>query len=337
MTEHFIEHGTPEELLDVIAQLPALPHASRGDQQDWTVAGHEGESFDRLHMFGLASHPDRGKVRELATRVAVAADQRWGKRSRFACAGVTPKDDPAYILDPRAVPAAALQAMGASEAEVWRFGESALLLAVNPRHASGAALCAAFVMEAECLEKPVDRLAVADAEMQARIRRSGKDRKAGKDRKGKGGTKGKVGGGAKPELLQEFLSRDEKRISAAIDVVNRTGDTDLLAPVANELPAVLRALDAADFVIVDGNPVELAMDRLELVRSGGCLCATYPRRSVDPQREAEQGWVRIESETCELGGRPQRVVACSSCGTVFDVEEGEYHSTWWKWVARSTA
>lgn len=327
MTEHFIEHGTPTEILDVIAQLPRLPYAARGQKRDWTVDGHEGESMDRMHMFGLASHPDRGKVRELATRVAVAADQRWGKRTRFACAAVTPADDPAYILDPRAAPAAALRAMGVSEAEVWRFGRSALFLAVNPSHASGAAICVALVMEAEYLEKPVDTLAEADAEMAARIRKAGKASKAGK---------GAKGGGAKrtSALMQEFLSRDQKRISAAIDVVNRSGDPALLAPVAAELRAVLAALRDADFVIVDGNPVELAVDRLELVRSGGCLCATYARRSVDPEREAEHGWVRVESETCEPGGRPQRVVVCSACGTVFDVEEGEYHYTWWKWVPR---
>lgn len=282
-----------------------------------------------MHMFGLASHPDRGKVRELATRLAVAADQRWGKRSRFACAAVTPQSDPAYILDPRAVPAAALRAMGASEAEVWRFGGSALLLAVNPAPASGAAICVALVMEESCLEKPVDRFAVADAEMESRIRKAGKKQGGGKGRKRKAG--------AASGLLQEFLSRDQKRISAAIDVVNRSGDTALLAPVAEELGAVLAALRAADFVIVDGNPVELTVDRLELVQSGGCLCATYPRRSTDPEWEAEQGWVRIESETCELGGRPRRVVTCTSCGTVFDVEEGEYHATWWKWVARRSA
>lgn len=326
MTEHFIEHGTPAEILDVIAQLPRLPYAAHGKQQDWTVDGHEGESFDRLHMFGLASHPDKGKVRELATRVAVAADQRWGKRSRFACAAVTPQDDPAYVLDPRAVPAAALRAMGASEAEVWRFGKSALLLAVNPAHRSGVAICVALVMDAECLEKPVDTLAAADAEMASRLRKAGKGSKAGKA--------GKKRKGADSELLQEFLSRDQKRISVAIDVVNRSGDTALLAPVADELRAILAALNAADFVIVEGNPVELAVDRLEIVRDGGCLCATYARRSVDPEREAEQGWVRIESETCEPGGRPQRVVACTTCGTVFDVEEGEYHYTWWKWVPR---
>ncbi|HSX66173.1 hypothetical protein [Nocardioides sp.] len=323
MTEHFIEHGTPAELLDVIAQLPGLPYAAHGKQLDWSVDGHEGESFDRLHMFGLASHPDKGKVRELATRVALAADERWGKRSRFACAAVTPQDDPAYILDPRAVPAAALRAMGASEAEVWRFGESALLLAVNPKHASGVAICVALVVEAECLAKPVDTLAVADAEMESRLRKASNAGKGGKKR-----TR------ADSELLQEFLSRDQKRISAAIDVVNRSSDTALLTPVADELRAVLAALNAADFVIVDGNPVELAVDRLEIVRDGGCLCATYARRSVDPEREAAQGWVRIESETCELGGRPQRVVACTSCAAVFDVEEGEYHYTWWKWVPR---
>lgn len=330
MTEHFIEHGTPAEILDVIAQLPGLPYAARGQKRDWRVDGHEGESMDRMHMFGLASHPDRGKVRELATRLAVAADQRWGKRSRFACAAVTPPDDPAYILDPRAAPAAALQAMGVSEAEVWRFGRSALFLAVNPSHASGAAICVALVMEAEYLEKPVNTLAEADAEMAARLRKAGKAGKGGK------GAKGGKGGGVKrtSALLQEFLSRDQKRISAAIDVVNRSGDTALLAPVAAELRAVLAALRDADFVIVDGNPVELAVDRLEIVQSGGCLCTTYARRSVDPEREAEHGWVRIESETCELGGRPKRVVACSACGTVFDVEEGEYHYTWWKWVAR---
>lgn len=244
--------------------------------------------------------------------------------ARFACAGVTPPDDPAYILDPRASPAAALRAMGVTEAEVWRFGRSALFLAVNPSHASGAAICVALVMETEYLEKPVDTLAEADAEMAARLRKAGKAGKGGK------------GGGVKrtSALMQEFLSRDQKRISAAIDVVNRSGDTALLAPVAAELRAVLAALRDADFVIVEGNPVELAVDRLELVQSGGCLCSTYARRSVDPEHEAEHGWVRIESESCELGGRPKRVVACSACGTVFDVEEGEYHYTWWKWVAR---
>lgn len=324
MTEHFVEHGSPAEILDVIAQLPALPYAARGDQLDWSVAGHEGESFDRMHMFGLASHPDKARVRERATRLAVAADQRWGRRHRFACAAVTPKHDPAHILDPRAVPAAALQAMGATEAEVWRFGDSALLLAVNPHHASGAALCVALVLEASYLEKPVARLAVADAEMESRIRKAGK-----------GGNRKRKSAGASSELLQDFLSRDENRISSAIDVVNGSGDSVLLAPVAAELRAVLVSLQEADFVIVDGNPVELAVDRLEIVRSGGCLCATYPRRSADPQREADAGWVRIESETRDApGARPRRVVVCTSCGSMFDVEEGEYWATWWKWVPR---
>lgn len=325
MTEHFLEHGTPAEILDVIAQLPALPYAARGEQQDWSVAGHEGESFDRLHMFGLASHPDKAQVRELATRLAVAADQRWGKRSRFACAAVTPKSDPAHILDPRAVPAGTLQAMGVSEAEVWRFGESAVLLAVNPRHASGVAICVALVLEASYLEKPVDRLAAADAEMESRIRKAGK-----------GSKKRKHGVKRDSELLSEFLSRDQARISAAIDVVNRSGDTELLAPVAAELSAVLAGLRAADFVIVEGNPVELAVDRLQIVRDGGCLCATYPRWNADPEREQAQGRIRIDSEERPNNWRPQRVVTCLSCGTVFAVAEDEHRhgGALWTWVRR---
>lgn len=182
-----------------------------------------------------------------------------------------------------------------------------------------------WVLEASYLEEPVDRLAVADAEMDARIRRAGK-----------GGSRRRRAAGVSSELLQDFLSRDRPRISSAIDVVNGSGDPALLAPVAAELRAVLDALQAADFVIVDGNPVELAVDRLEIVRSGGCLCATYPRRSADPQREADAGWVGIESETRSApGARPQRVVVCTSCGALFDVEEGEYHATWWKWVPRA--
>lgn len=324
MTEHFIEHGTPAEILDVVARLPDLPYAARGAQQAWSIAGHEGESFDRMHMFGLASHPERGSVRALATRLAGAADQRWGNRTRFACAAVTPKADPAHILDPRSVPAAALQAMGCSEAEVWRFDESAVLLAVNPSHASGVAICVALVMEACFLEEPENRLAVADAAMESRIRKADK----------RGTRKRESGAGSNSDLLADFLSRDEARINSAVDTVNRSSDTGLLAPVAERLGAVLRALQAADFVIVDGNPVELAVDRLEIVRSGGCLCTTYPRRNPDPRWQEAQGWVRIESETCELGGRPRRVVSCTSCGAVFDVEEGEYHAPWWAWVRR---
>ena len=60
------------------------------------------------------------------------------------------------------------------------------------------------------------------------------------------------------ELLEDFLSRDKARISSAIDVVNGSGDAALLAPVAAELRAVLASMRSADFVIVDGNPVELA-------------------------------------------------------------------------------
>lgn len=327
MTEHFVEHGTPAELLDVIADLADLPYAAHGTQQDWSLAGHEGETFDRMHLFGLASHPEPGRVRELATRLAGAAEHRWGKRGRFASVAVTPKNDPAHILDPRAVPVAALQAMGCSEAEVWRFGESALLLAVNPSHASGVAICVALVMEASYLEKPEDRLAVADAAMESRIRKT--------DKRGTKPRKSGIGGkGARSALLADFLSRDVTRINSAIDTVNRSSDPALLAPVAEELAAVLRALRAADFVVVDGNPVELAVDRLEIVHSGGCLCATYPRSNPNPQGEVDQGWVRIDEETCELGSRPQRVVSCTSCGAIFDVEEGEYHATWWAWVRR---
>ncbi|MEV0646394.1 hypothetical protein AB0I28_14135 [Phytomonospora sp. NPDC050363] len=32
--------------------------------------------------------------------------------------------------------------------------------------------------------------------------------------------------------------------------------------------------------------------------------------------------------------RPKRLCECADCGKRFEVEEGEYHYTWWKWTVK---
>jgi len=142
-------------------------------------------------------------------------------------------------------------------------------------------------------------------------------------------------------LLADFLSGDGSRVLRSVWEVVRTREPAVLRPLARSLAVIERATEDLElggtFVSNSGN-LEHALDRIRLFDAGRCLCAAYPGLTFyQPAKEEAAGHVRIEEVVPVLvNGRPDRprhVCACTGCGQRWDVEESEYHYTWWKWAA----
>lgn len=139
------------------------------------------------------------------------------------------------------------------------------------------------------------------------------------------------------EIFSDLYSRDADRVIDAMWAIFRLRDADALDTLAAALPGIERAtagLDLGGMVHSNDDTLAFALGKLRHHRDrAGCLCRLYPGHLLyDPEVEAEAGNVRIletrhvekwlDSYSCE----------CTQCGTLFAVEYGEQHVSWWKWV-----
>lgn len=119
--------------------------------------------------------------------------------------------------------------------------------------------------------------------------------------------------------------------------VVRTRDGDLLDPLVAALPRIRRATDSLDLggaLHSNRVSVEHALERIESYRDGACWCASYPGLSFyEPDKEERAGYVTILS-TSEPGWSMTYHCRCNLCSQEFDVQQGDYHYMWWKWVPR---
>ncbi|SEE00558.1 hypothetical protein [Ruania alba] len=141
-------------------------------------------------------------------------------------------------------------------------------------------------------------------------------------------------------LLADLLSRERARVLHAVWEIVATRDPAVLEPLATSLSAIDRAasrLDLGGALHANASSLEHALQRLRLFRDGTCLCVAYTLRLpfYDPAKEAGRGHIRIEGEVPRKDWVPDRICACTACGRRFEVEQGEYHYTWWKWVPLS--
>ena len=143
---------------------------------------------------------------------------------------------------------------------------------------------------------------------------------------------------APPSLVDDFLSGESSRVLHALWAVVASRDPDVLGPVATALPTVEDATADADLggaLMSNNRNLEHAFDRIRLFARGACLCAAYPAHSAayDPAKEKRRGHVRIVGTVPnERQWEPDRICECTDCGKRFQVEQGEYHYTWWKWT-----
>ena len=128
-------------------------------------------------------------------------------------------------------------------------------------------------------------------------------------------------------ILADLTSGDTRRIHAATWAVIKLRDPVELDRLAAAVPEIERAtanMDLGGIIYSNRRSLEFALRKLAYHRDRvGCLCRLYPEiLGYDPEKEAEAGNVRIrDTGRCE----------CVVCGTVFEVEYGEAHASWWEW------
>lgn len=139
------------------------------------------------------------------------------------------------------------------------------------------------------------------------------------------------------EIVEDLLSQDSGRVMHAVWEVFASRDPEVLRPLHKALVAIDRATDELELggaLASNGGHLDHALERIRLFGGGTCLCAAYPSHQFyDPEKEAHRQHVRV------VGTVPNdrqwvsdRICECRDCGRRFQVEQGEYHYTWWKWT-----
>ncbi len=125
------------------------------------------------------------------------------------------------------------------------------------------------------------------------------------------------------------------RIRVACADVSASWDREALSALAAHIPEIKAATEGVEWGgILINNAVHLqnAVQRMEYARSNaGCFCLVCDMFS-SPEREQERGHVTINEFQLE---RRTYQVSCNACGAAYEVEELDYHYTWWQWKAQS--
>ncbi|WP_221089334.1 hypothetical protein [Deinococcus aquaedulcis] len=134
-------------------------------------------------------------------------------------------------------------------------------------------------------------------------------------------------------LLAELTSRDHHRVWAASHAVIRLPAASRL-PLVPHLAAIQQAtedLDLGGAFYPNNDHLRQALRAVEAARDGLCACALYPGYLFyNPKKEQESGAVTILSSSPPDWNMTYSC-QCRACGAVYDVEQGEYHYTWWDW------
>lgn len=309
VTDGIVETGA-DDLLDVVEQVADLPWPADGeDWVEWELAGLDGHTSWLTHVLPLAATQDHGGVDALLTDFRRAADGRWGAPRRFDATRFTDdrSTDPRRY-DRRSAPAALIRSIGAGAVSWWPLGGDAVVLADGVIPEDGLRRVLVLVLPSAWLLT------------------------------GRGPEEEALEAAEESPLLADLLSGEARRITSAAWAVIRTRDAHLLTPVASALPLVrarTQDVELGGALLANRAHLDHALERLELLERGTCLCAAYPDHQLyDPETEAAAGHVRVEGAVPnDRQGRPDHFCACTACGRRFQVEQGEYHYPWWRWTA----
>ncbi|GAB2620822.1 hypothetical protein GCM10027067_35860 [Pseudactinotalea suaedae] len=296
-----IIQATAEQVLAVVEQMVDLPWPEGDEWLEWRLDGLEGTTSYLMHVLPLASHSDAAAVATFIAPVAALADQRWGARHHFDASRFTDTAaTPAAKYDLRSAPAALVRSLDAESAIWWRLGTDAALLVVSSVPGLQLNKAAFMVLSSSWLADE------APDEAPSAL------------------------------LLADLLSGEKDRIISAMWEVFATRDREILVPLARYLPKIRQAtadVELGGMLASQRSNLEHVLDRLGLVSSGACLCAAYPAHQFyDPKKEEGRQHVRIVGTVPnQQQWEPDRICECCDCGARFQVEQGEYHYTWWKW------
>lgn len=303
MTGEIVE-ATAAQVVDVVEQMTELPWPDDEELLEWELGGLEGQTTWLTHVLPLALTSDARAVAALAGPLVRLADQRWVVRHRFDATAFTDDAmaDPASY-DRRSAPASLVRSLGADTAVWWRYDDHAVLLVDSSAASPDVCKLAVLVLPAQWMDGP----GVEELALQSR-------------------------------LVGDFLSGDKDRILSALWEVMRTRDPALLTPLVTALPAIERATaetDLGGLLVSNASNLERAFQRIELFGTGACLCTAYRLQQFhDPVKEEHAGHIRIVGTVPnDRQWEPDRICECTDCGRRYQVEQGEYHYTWWNWTA----
>ena len=135
-------------------------------------------------------------------------------------------------------------------------------------------------------------------------------------------------------LLADLLSRDPLRVWSSTCAVIHLDDPAALSELARQLPQIERGtadLDLGGALFPNSEHVRQALRVLRAQRDKRCPCSVYPGYLFyDPEKAAQTGRISILSQTPPDWNMTYRC-RCAVCGTLYDVEQGESHFTWWQW------
>lgn len=299
MSDEIIE-AKPQQLVAVIEQMPGLPWPEGDDPLEWEIDGLEGASTWLMHVLPLAATRDTEALASLLGSFVTAADERWGTHQRFDATRFPTQSSDLATYDRRSTPAALVRSYGAREARWWRYGSAAVML-MDGSGAKPKSLAAVVVLPTHWLDAP-------GAEEEA----------------------------LQNPLVEDFLSGENSRVLHAAWAIIETRDAEDLTAVATALPTIERAtgdLDLGGALLSNQLHLDHALARVRLFTEHRCLCAAYPDHPLyEPKKERDRGHIRVLGEVPGRYDRPHKICECTVCGQRFEVEEGEYHYTWWKWT-----
>lgn len=302
MTDEIVD-ATPEQVVAVIEQMAGLPWPDGDVWLEWEIDGLAGQTSFLMHVLPLGATSDAAALASLTSALSRLADQRWGVRHRFDATRFTDgaDTDPASY-DRRSAPASLVRALGSDHAVWWRSGRDAVVLIDNSAAAPRTGKAAVLVLPAQWLAGP-------GAEENA----------------------------LQSPLVADFLSGDKDRILSAVWAVHKTRDPEILTPLARALPAIEKATADAELgglLASNKSNLDHAIDRIRLFDKGICLCTAYlTHQFYDPAKEEQRRHILIVGTVPNDGQWvPDRICECRDCGKRFQVEQGEYHYTWWKWT-----
>lgn len=117
----------------------------------------------------------------------------------------------------------------------------------------------------------------------------------------------------------------------------RLHDSTELDELTAHLPRIERATAGVELgggLFPNAEHLAQAVRVLRLRLDGGCPCHLYPSYLMyNPEKEVQAGRVQILSATEPPDWNMSYRCRCNACGTEYDVEQGEYHYTWWQWRA----
>ena len=138
-------------------------------------------------------------------------------------------------------------------------------------------------------------------------------------------------------LLAELTSGNGSRVWAATGTVVREAGPETLRALAPYLSSIRRAtagLDLGGQLLDNDLHLRQALRVIAAAGDGLCPCAVYEGYpGYDPRQEQTRGHVEI-LHTTPPDWNMTYWCRCRHCARTYEVEQGEYHTTWWRWTRR---